>query len=1019
MKLLKFILNRKILVGLLVLFILAIGSYSVFQLDRELFPEMDFDSAFVEIDAGDMAAIEVERTITTPIEKQLLSINGVTDVHSTTIIGKSNMTIMFERGRGNELSAEVESVVNSAAANNPGIKNVIAGQISINQGYEFFMDISGGDMKEMTTFAKEVLEPRLEALPEVRDVMLSGSFEQELTIDFNRSKITELGIDFQQAINTISNTNTTTTLGTFSGEANNPSLRWNTSLNSIDDVKNISIPSPSGSIPLSDIANISLQPLESSSFVWKDGTKDLIFIQVGRVTDVTQIEMAEAVRNEIQAIRDENLVNGFDIMEIVAQADYIKDSLDGVTNNIIIGGLIAIVILFLFLRNLRATFIIGLSIPTSILLTFLTMWLFDYSFNILTLIALGLGIGMMVDSSIVILESIYRKKEQGLSNFVAVLDGTKEVATAVFASMLTTIVVFLPIGLLGGEIGQFMIILSAVVAITLISSVVVSFTLIPTLSEKFLKLRKHAEKRTNGPIIKAYRKLIQWIVSKKRYSVAVIGLFLILFIGSFLLISKIPMTIMPDMFNRYTELAVDVESGLSLEDKEEVITEITNTLVGIQDVETTYIMDNGTMFYLIINMTKGDEITREQKEVNEEILSSLRTLEENGPIESVASSLTGSSSSPIQVTISGEDFEDLQTIAATFQNELESIKGVVGVKTSVDRTTIEEEIKLKEKEMEEARVTPSQISQYIEQAFLQMEVGALSLDNETIPLKVRWEETTAQRSDLLNLTIPTEIGERKLSHFIELESMNTPNEISHTDGERFVSISADIEGTDLGTVNLDVQRLINNFETPLGYDISVAGDLEQQQQVMIEMLLILIISIFLVYLVMAVQFNHLIHPLVVMAVIPMTIVGVILGLFITKHELSVMSGMGVIMLIGIVLNNAILLIDRTNQLRKQDYSIQEALMQAGTDRIRPIFMTTLTTAGGMLPLALASGTAGNYQAPMATVIISGLLFATFITLLLIPAVYRLFANISFSFSINRKLKKKKKTTAHSATSAVR
>ena len=266
------------------------------------------------------------------------------------------------------------------------------------------------------------------------------------------------------------------------------------------------------------------------------------------------------------------------------------------------------------------------------------------------------------------------------------------------------------------------------------------------------------------------------------------------------------------------------------------------------------------------------------------------------------------------------------------------------------------------------------------------------------------------KSALLDLKIPTPSGEKRLSEFISLKSVENPNEISHKDGERYISISADIEGKDLGTINREVQKLMDSYDVPEGYSIAPAGDLEQQQEMVQDMVLILAISIFLVYLVMAVQFNHLGHPLIVMSVIPMTTVGVILGLFLTQQELSIMSGMGIIMLIGIVLNNAILLIDRTNQLRNEGYTVQEALVEAGKNRIRPILMTTLTTVGGMLPLALATGGSGNYQAPMATAIIAGLSFATLITLLLIPAVYRIFTRSAVKRSwFSRKAKKSKES----------
>jgi multidrug efflux pump subunit AcrB len=1002
MGLLKFIVQKKILVGLMVVLVLLIGTYAVFELDKELMPAVTMDGAFIEINAGEMAAIEVERTITTPLEKKIQGIDGVENISSTSTVGRVSLHLAFESGEGDDVFKEVESVVNAAGTENSAIKDVQSGQYGGSQSYEFYMDVSGENMEEITSFAQNILEPRLEELPEVREVALAGILQHEVSIQLNREELAKKGLDASQVIGAIQQVNNEATLGELSKDSDSPSLRWNTKLTSVDEVKNITIPTGNGFVQLKELADISLQPVENSSFVWKNGTKDFIFVQIGRVADATQIEMAEAVRAEVQDIRAEGLIEGFELNEMVAQADYVKESIDGVTSNILIGGGIAIAILLLFLRNLGATFIIGLSIPTSVLLTFATMWTLDYSLNMLTLIGLGLGIGMMVDSAIVILESIYRKKEQGLEKLEAVLQGTKEVSTAVIASMLTTIVVFLPIGLLGGDMGKFMIMLSSVVAITLISSVLVSFTLIPSLSEKFLKLRSPNKTAKDGPIMRVYSSIVSWTIKKKRHSLAVIAFFFLMFGSSLALVTKIPMTIMPDVFNRYAELMVNLETGLSLDEKEEVVQEINYALGAVTDVESNYVMDNGGMMYTIINMTKEDKITREQKEVNEEIFKVLRKLEETHPIESVASAMTGGGGFPVQINIKGEEFEKLQNTADDFVRELKNIDGIVSVTNSIERTSTEQVIELKSDAIEEAGLSPLQIRTFIEQAFLQMPVGEMAMDDETVPLAVKWGAVTDSKAALLNLIVPTAAGEKKLADFITLKSVQTPNEISHTDGIRFLSISADIEGKDLGAINREAQKLIEDFDAPAGYTVSVAGDLKQQQELIKEMIFILVIAIFLVYLVMAVQFNHLGHPLIVMSIIPMTIVGVILGLFLTQRELSVMSGMGVIMLIGIVLNNAILLIDRTNALRKDGHSVQDALVEAGKNRVRPIFMTTLTTVGGMMPLALASGTSGNYQAPMATVIISGLLFATFITLLLIPAVYRLFTTTSFSFGWKKK-----------------
>ncbi|WP_349409381.1 efflux RND transporter permease subunit [Pseudalkalibacillus sp. SCS-8] len=1008
MRLLQLFLKRKIIVGLLFVFVLITGTFATMKLDKELMPPVDFDGAFIDIKAGEMNAAEVERLVTNPVEQKLAGIEGVENVNSQTNIGRVSMDLSFESGRGDEVYREVESAVKGMQPELTGVEDIFTYKMSTNQPFEFYMDLSNGSMEEMTAFAEDVLKPRLEALPEVREVDFMGLEKNEVVVELNRDKLLEYQLNPSQIIGLIQNENAESSLGTLSGEENEPTLRWDTTLTNVEELKDLRIATSNGVETLDTFADISLQPAENNSSVWKDGSKDFLFIQIGRVSDATQIEMAEAVRAEVEEIRKDNLIKGFELNEVVAQADYVEDAISGVSDNILIGAVVALAILLIFLRNLRATIIIGLSIPTSVLLTFLSMWLLDYSFNMLSLIALGLGIGMMVDSSIVILESIYRKKEQGLENVKAVLEGTREVATAVFASMLTTIVVFLPVGLMGGEVGKFMIILSVVIAVTLISSVLIAFTLIPTLSENFLRLKKSKVGKKESGLVRGYGKTVSWMGRKKRNRFAMLGLFFVVLVGSMFLVTKIPMTIMPDMYNRYTELMVNLEPGISTDDREAIVQSTNERLETVKDVKSHFVIDNGSFFFILINMTKGEEITREQAQVNEDIMKVLRGLSDDLPVKSVSGMMGAGAGSPVQINVKGEEFGELQAISDDLIKKLNEIEGIVGVTSTNERQSLEQQVVLKDEAIEEDGLTSQQIKQSIEQLSMALPIGQMTVDGENVPIKLSLDEKLTTTEKLSDLEILTPKGLQKLSNYVEFKQAEVPNQISHKDGERYITISADIEERDLGSINRDVQKVLESYEAPAGYTVSTAGDLEQQQELIQEMLMILFIAIFLVYVVMAVQFNSLVHPLVVMSVIPMTVVGVIIGLFITQSELSTMSGMGVIMLIGIVLNNAILLIDRTKQLRNTGYSASEALVEAGKNRMRPIFMTTLTTAGAMLPLAFASGASGNYQAPLAIVVISGLLFATMITLVLIPAVYMLFADIGRGFKRIFRRKKKKK-----------
>lgn len=991
MKLLELIVKKKVLVSLLVVLIVGLGSTAVWKMNKEIMPSFKMDGAYIWIDAGELAAIEVERTITTPIEQQLRGIDGIDSIDSTTSIGSASVQITIERGRGDEVFQEIEAITYPMKLDMPNVRELRAGQYGANGSYEMFLDVAGGELDKMSAYSRDILKPRLEKLKEVKEVNISGLLEKEVIIQLNREQLQANGLDVHQVLAALNEMNEEATLGELTGEQGTPLIRWNTKYTSIEQVKQTSIRTMTGFVQLKDIADVSLQPIPNNAFVWKNGTKDIVFVQISRAANSTQIEMAKAVRKELKKIENEGLVDGFTLNEMVAQADYVQQSIDGVTGNILIGGAVAIAVLLLFLRNIRATLIISISIPISVLLTMLTMWMFDYSLNLLTLIGLGLGIGMMVDASIVILESIYRQRELGLGKLEAVLRGTKEVAAAVFASVLTTIVVFLPIGFIGGDLGQFMIVLSLVVAITLIASMIVAFTLIPTLAEHFLKEQKNVSSRREGFFLKRYEALVAWTVHKKRRSALVIGIFALLFISSLFFVNRIPMSVMPDIYNRYTELLIEVEPGIDADDKESIVQQVNAQLQNIVDVQSNHIIDSGNMLAIIVNMTKGDAIQKEQKEVNEEILQAIRALEETTPITSVQSVLGGSGGKPIQLQVTGEDFHKLQTVASELKNELETIPGIVGVTHSMMRTSEEQQVVIRDEALKKAGLSSMHLKQFIEQAFVEIPLGEMTVKEKTYPIQLGFKQSTSSKDGLLELTIPTDEGEKPLSTFISLQAASTPNEILHIDGDRMIVISADMEGQDLGTVNRAVQKMLDNYKAPEGYTVSVAGDLEEQQQLFVEMLIVLAVALFLVYFVMAVQFNHFGHPLIVMATIPVAVVGVIIGLFTTQMELNLMSGMGIIMLIGIVLNNAILLIDRTNQLRREGLSIEASLVEAGKNRIRPIFMTTLTTVGGMLPLALASGASGNYQAPLATAIISGLLFATCITLLLIPSIYRLFS----------------------------
>lgn len=987
---LGFLLKRKLIVGLFVTFIFGFGLYSLMNLDKELFPSVKFNQSLIMIETEEMSAEDVEQLVTIPVEKKLNNIEEVNHYETTSTSTSSLFVIELVEGASDDVTKDIENEVNALTSELHGIDDVLVMQASTQGQYEFFMDISGGSLEEMSAHALDVVKPRLESLDEVNEVFISGLEEKEIMITLKPEKLANYDVTQEDIVAVIEQMNTNTSIGNLDKEQGDPTIRWDTAFHSLKDIKTIPIQTNEGVKELSTFATVKEKNSEQTNFAWKNGSPDFLLLQIGRANGYTQIDMADAIRAEVEKIKKEYDHN-IKVSEIAAQADYVSNAIDGITSNIIIGGIIAIIVLLLFLRNFRATFIIGLSIPASILLTTLTMTFLDYSLNLLSLIGLGLGIGMMVDASIVVLESIFDKKEQGFTNRKAVLNGTKEVAGAVISSMLTTIVVFVPVVLMNDEIGKMMIVLTAVIAITLISSVIIAFTLIPVLSENFLKVKKTKQGKLN--LIEKYGNIIRWLSKKKRRRIGILSIAIIMFFSSFLLLAKIPTTFMPDILNRYAEVIIELEPGVSPKEREKIAIAMNEELEQLTDVDTNVIIDNIDVVLSLINLTPEEDKTMEQAEVNEQILDRFRTLEDNYPIKSVGAAMDGEVNPPIELKVSGKNLTTLQEIGDEVTDEIEKLEHISSVNMEVGESEKEYVIQLDDKKLEEDSLVAPHLYTYVSQMFANVPVGDLLDDGETTPIFIKNNLKVEDKKKLLNNKIMTANGEQRLSRYISLEKATSLGEINRSDGERYISIIADSEGQDIGTVNREINKIIQDVSLDQGYSVEIAGDMEEQQEAVQDLIVIFIISLFLVFVVMAIQFNSLKHPFIILFIIPITITGVLIGLFITQKELNIMSGIGVIMLVGIVLNNGILLIDRVKQLRNNGLEVNEAMIGAGKERIRPIFMTTLTTVGGMIPLALATGTSSGYQAPLAVVIISGLLFSTFLTLILIPVIYLLFEDI--------------------------
>lgn len=1005
---LEFILKRKRVILLFALFVFVFGIYSISKLDKELLPVIEFNQTAVIMETEAVPAKDVEQFVTIPVEQAISNIKGVVDYSSTSAIGYSMVMVEVESGETDDVTKEIQATVNGLSSDISLIRNINVMEITTENPYETIYTITGESISEISDFSKNVLEPRLEALPEVRDVLLTGLEEKEVSIELHLNKLEEYGVQLDEVINFLQQMNVNTSVGKLESEDGAPSLRWNTGFTDIDDVRNLNIPTTEGMKSLSEIATVTEEVGADNQNAWKNGDSSFILVQIGRNSNVaTQIDAANAVKKEVEKINEEGLIGNVQVEKIVSQADYVEHGISGITDNILIGALIAVLVLLIFLRSVRSTIIISISIPVSILLTFLVLNLLGYSLNLISLVGLGLGIGMLVDASIVVLESIYKKKEQGLQNLEAVIQGTKEVLNAVVASIITTIVVFLPLGILDNQVGEIAFILAIVVSVSLLASMLVSFTVIPALSENLLKVRK--KKKNRKGIGDIYGSIVAWIVERKRRSLGVVSLFLVIFIGSLFLIAKIPVSVMPDFFDRYSEVIVELESGVGPEEREEIALALNNKLNNVPDIENSVIIDDVERMLIVINMTPAEEQTIEQKEVSEQILSNFRELEGDYPIISISTSLEGQMGMPVQLVIAGDGVSKLSEIGSNLAEELKEIEGLSTVIIHGENSAEELSILLDEEKIENDGIPVAMIFQQVGLISWEVAIGEMTVDGENQNIVLKNDLTINNQDEFLKHEIMTPVGPKQLSDYVKLEKSISPNQIDRLNGERYIQVMADIEGSDLGSVNRDVQEVVNKFETEDGYTVTVGGDLEVQQEAFLDILVIFAISIFLVYIVMTIQFNSLRQPFIILTIIPLTVTGVFIGLFISQKEFNLMSALGIIMLVGIVINNGILLIDRAKQKRNQGMDVREAIVEAGKDRIRPILMTTFTTVGGMIPLALATDSASGYQSPLAVVIMSGLLYSILISLIFIPSLYNLMESMGNGVkNLFRKSQDKKK-----------
>ncbi|MCA0985504.1 efflux RND transporter permease subunit [Halobacillus yeomjeoni] len=1012
MKLVNLSVKRPVGVVMIVAAILALGFVSLRNLTIDLYPEIDLPIAVVSTTYEGAAPQEVEKLLSRPLESSVSSIEGLEVLQSQSQTGASLIFMQFNTGVDLdstllEVREKVDQIqgVLPEGAGDPNVLRFDPQQLPI-----MTVGLSGDTPEKLQQIAENRLVPYLERQGGVASVSIEGGKVREVQVLVDRAQMAQYGLDSQTIVQTLNASNQSASAGTIEKGQKDLQIRLDGEYESIDDVKDTIIQSPTGArVTLDQIADVK-ETYAPPTTIAKVDQGDSVVLSVLKKTDANTVETADQVREALKDFKSE-LPEEVGTEIVLDTSEFIKISINSVVLNILLGGAFSILVLLLFLKSVRATLVIGLSIPIAIISTFTLMYFTGETLNVLTMGGLALGIGMMVDSSIVILENIVSYRQKGYTMVEAAKEGASELAPAVIASTTTTLVVFLPIIFVEGIASELFTPLALTIMFALVASLAVSVTLIPMLSSKLLtkSLRSNGRRywfdRFLDKVNEKYRSVLRWVLKFRKTTIfATIALMA----GSVALIPAIGAEFIPPSDQGQIQIRVEMPDGTSMEKTEEFTTRMDEELDSFGDViDVSYLSIGGGGITGGIGNTSADVATytiqlvepSERERTTQEVMKEMDEALTGIPGADIqVSELDAgiSSGAPLQVQLNGNDYEVLDQLADQVTYLMNGVDGVTNAVSSTDEGRPEMQIDVNREKASKYGLSYQQVIGQVRLAFSGQ--IATRYRNGTDEIDVRMilpEEERQTISDLESMPIQTPAGGLvPLATIAELDQVQGPVSLLRENQQPQVNVEAELLDRDLGSATEAVREELESLNFPDGYSYEIGGEAQDMQEAFGDLSLALIFSLFLVYAVMAVQFENFLFPFIIMFSLPATIIGITGGLFVTGLPFSLPAFVGIIMLAGIVVNNAIVLVDYINILRRKSYDRFEAILEAGPNRLRPILMTTLTTVLGMVPLAIGIGRGAEAQQPLAVTIIFGLTVSSFFTLILIPVVYTYFDDLS-------------------------
>lgn len=1015
----RFSVKKPVTITMMILIVIVLGVVSFSKLHLDLLPQMELPYVMVQTSYSGAGPEEIENMVSKPLEQTLSTVENIDGIMSISNEGSSILLMQFNFGTDmDDVMLQMREKIDMIKGYLPdGTTSPLVLKLDPNAMPIIQLAVSSkADIYTTQKLAEDVISPRIERIEGTASAGVSGGLEQEIEIMLKEEVLKGYNLSSSYIAQMLQAANINLPGGTVKKGNNELTVRTIGEFKSLEEIRNLEIPlTKGGTVRLTDIADVRLNNKEQASITKLDG-KEVVQISVMKQSDGNTVNVAAAVNEELEKIKQE--YPDINIVTVFNQADYINFAIDNLVNTAMIGGILAVIILLVFLRSFKTTLVIALSIPISIITTFVMLYFAGITLNMMTIGGLALGIGMLVDNSIVVLENIYRNRSLGMDRIKASIDGANEVSMAVTSSTLTTVAVFIPIVFAGGLAAAIFKDFALSIVIALFSSLIVALTMVPMLSSKLVSVKnlesEEAQEKKHGLLVVIYKKVLSWSL---RHRFVTIAISIAMFVVSVLMVASVGAEFFPATDQGMINVTVSLPAGSEIEQVDDVLKEVQTSVQEIPEVVSVFTSagsggtmgiggDSGTGAMTVI-LSDLNERDRSAKEISDEIREIAKDVPGAEISVSESSMMMGMSSGAISISVKGDDIDTLRNIGDDFKDIIEKVDGTREVTTSYDDGIPQVQIIADRGIASQYGLTTAQIGSSVSGVLSGSNVTKFKIDGDELDVVLKGDNMYGQSMSLLGiLPVPTPAGSNvPLSEIAEIKVEEGPISITRENQIRVLTVSGSVVGRDIQSVSSEIESLLKQYEMPSGYSYAFGGETEQIEETFTDLAMVMLVAIVLVYMIIAAQFESLIQPLSIMFSVPLALSGGFIGLFITGLPLNVIGIIGLIILVGIVVNNAIVLVDYINNRRSRGEERNAAIMKAGPIRIRPIMMTALTTILGLVPMAMGIGEGAELTQSMGVVVIGGLSLSTVLTLVVVPVMYTIFDDITGFFK--RKFKKNK------------